>query len=79
MRRNRNVFYSVTTYDGYWWQKGKWITSPDSSHGYSSDYECKTFRQALKCANKCHAEMVIVRFFYKHGKRMEREYILHKE
>ena len=79
MRRNRNVFYTVTTYDGYWWQRGRWVKSPDTNLFYYSNYDCNTFKQAIKCANKCPAEMVIVRFFYKHGQRMEREYVLRKE
>jgi len=81
MRRNKNVFYSVTTYDGYWWQRGKWlrIKDIDSRYNASSNYDCLTFKQAIRCASRCPGEMVIVKFFYKHGKRMEREYILRKE
>ena len=80
MKRDRNVFYSVTNYDGYWWQRGKWLRMKeiDGRYNASSNCVCQTFKQAIKCANKCQAEMIIVRFYYKHGKRMEREYVLRK-
>lgn len=74
--KKRRVYYDVTNLSGYYWQRGKWMIDLDDRYGASSHAQADTFRKALRIANKCPAEMIITKWYIKHGERWCREMIL---
>ena len=77
MKRRRRVWYFVTCAETtYWWQRNKWVLAPAERASCSSHAYMPTLRKAKRCALRCPAEMVILKFFIKHGKRYVREYRL---
>ena len=78
MKRRRMVYYDITTFAGYWWQKGKWVKNTDVNWKYnaSSNKSADTLKMAKRIAEKCPAEMIITKYFTKNGKGMCQELIL---
>lgn len=84
MRVRWNVSYYVTNFSGWWWVPGlrKWMQFPDhyeTAHGYSSGVCAKTLKRAKKIAERCPAEMTILKRFRHKGKVWEREYVLREK
>ena len=77
MKHKYRVWYDVTTFDGWWWVKRKWIK--EAEYGSSSNALADTFKKALKIAYKCPAEMIITKWYKKHGRLYCRDMILHPE
>lgn len=78
----RRVWYSVITFSGYRYQSGKWLPSSeiDGARAHSVCTSCiRTYKQAKRIALRCSEEMIINKWFIKHGKRYLREIVLSKE
>lgn len=74
--KRRRVWYTITNFSGYWMQRGEWVKDIDDKYGAQNYASAKTFKKAIRIANRCPAEMIITKFYIKHGKRWCRDYIL---
>lgn len=81
MRRNRNTYWCVSTYEDYWYfgRKHGWKhLSFESKNGCSSYNDCYTKSRALRSAANLRAvgakEIIATQISYKNGKRFCLEY-----
>ena len=79
MKHKHRVWYEITNFSGWWWQKGRWVQEYNPRYCASSNAPASTFKKALKIASACPVEMTILKIFFKHGKRWYREIILREE